>query len=185
MQAKESGLGYRIEWEDTLYLVPTPIVRLNSLNQWHSDTLPGIEWKGGEKFFYLNGVNFPHELWKKIISGMMPFEEILKIEDIDQRTQAMRFGDVDKFLEYTKAEKLDERIKFKPNGERVLYRLYKIPQGEIFTTDAYYLVYDCPSTDKRYMSGVGKCSTIAEAMAWKFEIKEVEWENLQPLLTES
>src|SRR3990167_3319448 len=36
LQALEYGLGYRVEWEDTLYLVPTPLVLIDERNRFHS-----------------------------------------------------------------------------------------------------------------------------------------------------
>ena len=187
IQLKELGLGYMAEDEktNTLYLAPKPIIRLNALFQHHSTNLPGIEWENAEKFYFLNGVHFEEEMWRKVVSGTMPFRDILAIKDIDQRTQAMRFGDVNKFLKHSKAEKLDERLKFTPEGKKVNYALYKIPKGDIFTEDAYYAVYDCPSSDRVYMSGVEKCDTVAEALAWKFQISPEEWSNLKPMITES
>lgn len=94
MSAKEAGLGYRIEWEDTLYLVPTPIVRLNDDTppQFHSDQLPAISWKDGQELYYLDGVNLPKKLWQKIISKEMSFSEIMKIEISDQRTVALKYN---------------------------------------------------------------------------------------------
>ena len=176
MQAKEVGLGYRVEWEDTLYLVPTPLVKINSQNQFHSAEAPAIRWKKASEFFYLNGVNFPKDLWKKVVSGKMPFEDILAIQDIDQRTQAMRYGDINKFFEHTKAIKLDSSSK----GNK----LWKIPQNAgIFTQDAYFLQYSCPSTAKEYMSGidpkVGAKGNADEAQAWKHEYQLQEYLTLQ------
>ena len=185
MQAKEAGLGYWAEWKNVLYLVPDRICRLNALNQYHSVREASIYWKGGAEFYYLNGVNFPKDLWEKVVSSKMPFEEILAIEDIDQRTQAMRFGDVDKFIEHTKAELLDEYKKYTPELKEVNYKLYKISQGEIFKEDAYYMIYDDPSTFKKYMSGVPSCKTVAEAMSWKGDISPSEWLGLKPLISES
>lgn len=191
MKAKEAGLGYRVEWEDTLYLAPTPLVKINALNQFHCETGPAIRWKDSkEEYYYLNAVNFPKEVFKKVTSGTMPFEEILTIEDIDQRTQAMRFGDVLKFIEHTKGKLLDQYIKHTPEGEPINYRLYRIPKGDIFTIDAYYMIYNDPSTQKQYMSGVNPCKTVAEAMSWKLStdthtVTPEEWQNLQPLVTES
>ena len=184
MEAKEVGVGYRVEWEDVLYLAPTPIVRLNSLNQFHNVSLPAIEWET-DKFYYLNGVNFKEELWKKVVSGKMPFEDILKIEDVDQRTQAMRFGDVEKFLEHTKAKKLDEHIKFTPDGTMIHYRLFEIPKEMCSLKTAYYMVYECPSTMKLYMSGVPKAATCAEAMSWKQGVSKETWLAMKPLVHES
>ena len=115
----------------------------------------------------------------------MPFEKILAIEDIDQRTQAMKFGDPKKFLAHTKAKKLDERMKFTPDGKPIQYTLYKISRGAIFTEDAYYVLYDCPSTARVYMSGAMPCKTVGEALAWKFGITVEEWMALEPMKTES
>ncbi len=185
MQAKEAGLGYRVEWEDTLYLVSTPLVKINSLNQFHSDNSPAIRWKEGSEFYYLNGVNFPKDLFDKVISGEMPFQDILAIEDIDQRTQAMRFGNVQEFVKHAGGKLLDSQEKYRPDKGIVNYRLYKIPKGKIFTIDAYYILYDDPSTGKEYMSGVEPCKTVAEGMGWKFGIKPKDWQELIPLVTEA
>ena len=92
MQAKEQGLGYRVEWENTLYLAPTPLVKIDTQNRFHSERTPSIRWKDGKEFYYLNGVNFEHDLWKKVISGMMTFSEILKIENTEQRLIAMKYN---------------------------------------------------------------------------------------------
>ena len=170
MQAKEAGLGYRIEGEDTLYLVPTPIVRLNSLNQYHSDKIPALYWKGGQEFYYLNDVRFEKDLWEEIVKheseGGLSFSKRLAIKDIDQRTQALnpKWCDINKFLVETKAELLDEVNKLDVNAEKVNYKLYKIPKGNIFTEDAYYCYFDCPSTGKKHFEGVEVSKTVAETI---------------------
>ena len=192
LEALEAGAGYRVEYQDTLYIAPTPLIKINSSNLFHSDSGPAIRWKGAEQFFYLNGVNFPEALWSKVVSGKMPFQEILAIEDIDQRTQAMRYGSVDEFMQHVGAKTLDTYQKFRPDGEPVNYTLYEIPQtpASPFTETAYYMRYSCPSTNKDYMSGVPKFSKIADAMAWKFSdqsnvMTPDEWRCLVPLITES
>jgi hypothetical protein len=132
-------------------------------------------------------VLFPENLWQQVVSGKMPFQEILAIVDTDQRTQAMRFGNVQDFIEHSKAKQLDYHEKERLDGTKVRYWLYKFPKGEIFTQDAYYAVYDdlVPGSDKQYMSGVEPCKTVAEAFAWKFSDKDYqltpsEWEALCP-----
>ena len=183
--AKEAGLGYMCDTTDAkiLYLAPNPVLRFNGEN-YHSDSFPAIEW-ATVKEYYLNGVYFPEDLWKKVVSGSIPFADILKIEDIDQRTQAMRYGKVDEFIKHSKGELLDSYVKIAANGKEVSYKLYKIPAGDIFLKDAYYAVYQCPSTDRVYMSGVKPCKTVAEAMSWKHWMKPSEWKSLIPLRTES
>ena len=94
LEALEAGCGYRVEWEDTLYLVPTPIVRLNDDTPptYHSDQLPAIKWKNGVEFYYLDGVNFEKELWEKVVSQKMTFKEIIAIDISDQRTVALKYN---------------------------------------------------------------------------------------------
>jgi len=156
---------------DKIAIVLTkPKVLVNSEWRLHSDKQMAMQWKDGTGEYFLNGVKFLEELWKEVVSGNMPFEKILAIQDIDQRTQAMRYGDVNKFIEHSKGELLNESKR----GNK----LYKIPKGEIFTEDAYYLIYSCPSTGKVYMSGVPKelveQKDADNAMAWKhFMSKEL------------
>ena len=100
----------------------------------------------------------------------MPFADILAIEDIDQRTQAMRFGDVWEFVKHAKGELLDKVGKERRDGTIVEYWLYKFPAGDIFTEEAFFAIYNdlVPESTKVYMSGVPECKTVAEAMSWKF-----------------
>ena len=175
MQAKEAGLGYRVEWEDTLYLVPTPMVKINSRNQFHSDTTPAICWKNASELFYLNDVNFPKDLWTKVVSKKMPFQDILAIKDIDQRTQAMKFGDIREFLVHTKSTLLNEIERF-----RTKYELWKTPkEAGIFTIDAYHIILKDPETGLEYMTGIapeiGAKGNADECMAWKRGVDIKNW----------
>ena len=117
----------------------------------------------------------------------------MKIEDVDQRTQAInpKFCDIDLFIKETKGELLDEVNKFDINANPVNYKLYKFPQGEIFQQDAYYCYFDCPSTGKKHLEGVEVCKTVAEAMSWACSNEELgivvtpeEWKRQIPLLHE-
>ena len=99
---------------------PTKILR-DDQGRLHSENGMAIQYPDGWGLYLLHGVQFPEELYRKVTSGTMPFEEILAIEDIDQRTQAMKFGDPKKFLEHVKAKKLDERIKFSTDGKQINY----------------------------------------------------------------
>ena len=44
MKAKEAGLGYRIEWKDVLYLVPTP--QSKALKLLHDETFVNTKYGG-------------------------------------------------------------------------------------------------------------------------------------------
>ena len=163
------------------------ILQRNANGRLHSTTGMALQYPDGWGIYALNGVRFDEALFKKITSGKMPFQDILAIKDIDQRTQAMRFGDVWEFLKHTKAIELDKIAKERRDGTQVRYWLYKIPAGDIFTKDAYYAIYDdlVPESTKQYMSGVPECKTIAEAMAWKASDDETtitpeQWLKLIP-----
>ena len=140
-------------------------INRNAQGRLHSDTEKAIEYPDGWGLYLLNGVLFPEDLWQKVVSKTMPFEEILAIRDIDQRTQAMRYGDIQKFFEHTKSELLEK-------SEITKNELWRVPQSAgIFTQDAYFLRYWCSSTNREYMSGVdpeiGKKNDSDEAMSWK------------------
>ena len=81
MQAKEAGLGYRVEYEDTLYLVPTPIVKIDEQNRFHSTKEPAIRWKNGAEFYFLRGISFDKEWWSKIVNDELDPETIFAIDN--------------------------------------------------------------------------------------------------------
>ncbi len=56
----------------------------------HSDSNKAIEYPDGYGLYMLHGVKFEQELWQKVVSGKMSFSDILKIENTEQRLQAMR-----------------------------------------------------------------------------------------------
>lgn len=197
MKAKEYGLGYQIEWKNTLYFVPTPLIKIDEQNRLHSEHQSAIKWKGGKEFYYLHGINFSKDLYLKVISREMPMEEILKIKDIDQRTQAMKFAKngLREFYKSQKGKMIDELDKLDIKQRKVHYELWKIPQGKIFNQTVYFTIYDCPSSIERgerreYAKGVPKFSKVEEAMAWGMSddehiITPADWLKLVPLREES
>src|SRR3990167_597700 len=195
LQAKEAGLGYLVDDPNTtiLYIAQNPIVRIEN-NNFHSDTFPSIEfttWSG----YYLNGVSFPQDLWEKVVSKKMPFKDILAIEDVDQRRQAMKYGSWDDFVEYCGAKKIDEYSKMDINANPVHYELWEFPfqkneDKRVFTKTVHFARYDCPSTRDKMVKGVPDVKTVAEAMAWGMSTDEnilspFDWMRLVPLLNES
>lgn len=101
LEAAENGLGYFVEWEDTLYLVPKPQVRIDERNRFHSEIEPAIQWKDGKKFYFLNGVNLEKDLWQKIVNKTIPTAEAIKLENQEHRTLA---------LQYIGGEKLEQDL---------------------------------------------------------------------------
>jgi hypothetical protein len=193
----ERALAYRKVCESVNYIWPnrdfvmvcarpTKISR-NVLGQLHCENGMAIQYPDGWGLYLLNGVRFDETLYKKVIDPSWPFSERMKIVDIDQRTQAInpKFCDIDAFIKEAKGELLDERTKYDIDANPGNYKLYKFPRGPIFTEDAYYCYFDCPSTGKKHLEGVEVAKTVAEAMAWAEDITVQDWENRIPLVHEN
>ncbi|MEK6885215.1 MAG: hypothetical protein AABY22_36625, partial [Nanoarchaeota archaeon] len=166
MQAKEAGLGYRAEFKDTLYLVPTPIVRIDNQNRFHSFTEPAIRWKKGKELYFMHGVNFDYELWNKIVKQNISALEVLKIGNIEQRYVALKVLGPEKLLQDLKAKRIDGKTK---RGNE----LYQI--DEVLETPIKLLKYSCPSTGRVYTKFVPEEFTKAdEAQAWSHNMSIFE-----------
>ena len=164
----------------------------------HNEHGPAVKFRDGYSVYALNGVRFPKKLYLQVISRKMKMEDILKIKDIDQRTQAMKFASsrIRDFYLSQKGKMTDEVFKLDVKGRPVKYQLWKIPQGEVFNREVAFVLYDCPSSIERgekqeYASGVPvEFNSVAEAMAWKMSDNELpmtveEWIGLTPLKDES
>ena len=175
-----------------------PQIRRNDNGRLNSHHLAAVEFNDGFKLYALNGVMFTEELWKKIISREMPMEEVLKIADIDKRTQAMKFAKsgLREFYKSQKGKCIDTYDKLNINAQPVHYELWEIPQGEIFNQTVHFAIYDCPTSlnrgEKReYTKGtpVG-LNTVADSMAWGMSdenntMTAEMWKLLVPLRDES
>jgi hypothetical protein len=156
-----------------------------------------LTYPDGWGIYALHGVRFPHDLYLKVISHEMPMSEILKIEDIDQRVQAMKFAKngIREFYQSEGGQKIDECDKVDKKGRKIHYELWKIPEGRTFNNTVHFMVYDCPSAkergeDREYAKGVPAVKTCAEAMAWGMsgdisQMTPAEWLELIPLQHES
>ena len=163
----------------------------------HNEHGAAYEFRDGWKAFYLNGVKFPQEMYIKVISREMEMKEIMAIEDIDQRTQAMKFAK-NGLREFYKSENgkcIDHYVKLNVDGDPIKYELWELQGNEVFTKKVWFMIYDCPSSVRRgdtreYSKGVPEFKTVAEAMAWGMSddthrITPEHWKQLTPLIHES
>jgi hypothetical protein len=163
----------------------------------HDEHGPAYRYSDGWEGYYLHGVHFSKELYLKVISREMEVKEILKIKDIDQRVQAMKFAKsgLRDFYKSEKGKRIDSLVKLDKKGRPVKYELWKIPAGNTFTKEAYFAIYNCPSAiergeEREYTKGVPPVKTVGEAMAWgmsddNFTLSEESWRKLIPLKHES
>ena len=192
-----AGIYETIQLDGYCFVSLPPISVRKSNNRLHSDHFPAVKFADGYSVYALHGVRFPKELWTKVVSREMPMEEILKIVDIDQRVQAMKYAKngIRDFYKSQNGKCVDSLDKLDIEARHVHYELWEIPKGEIFTQTVFFALYDCPSAQakgevREYAKGVPACKTVAEAMSWGMSsddnvISPENWKLLIPLIHES
>jgi hypothetical protein len=157
MQAKEYGVGYRVEWKDTLYLVPTPLVKIDEENRFHSEDSPAIRWKGGKEFYFWHGVSVKEKLIRHP-------EKLTKKNWMDEKNIEVR-----RCIQ----EKLGERFVTLLKGKTI----NKGKRGELIEIDlkddpdkvAHYVKVKDTSTARQYYLRVPPTITDADtAVSWTF-----------------
>jgi hypothetical protein len=169
MQAKEYGLGYRVEWEDTLYLVPTPLVKIDTQNRFHSEDSPAIRWKGGKEFYYWHGTEVsekliltPQKITKK---GILNEANAEKRRCIYEKIGAERYA---KLLGIKQIDKGKRGVLFQTKTKDKLLGDY-----------LYFVKVVCPSTDRVYFLGTEEKKDADEAVARSFGLHK---ETYNPII---
>ena len=117
-------------------------------------------------------------MWGDIAQQKLSLEEILKLENIEQRMAALKIYGIERLIQDTDANLID-----KSERGNELYRIDKL-----FDTPAYFLKYKDISTDRIYFSGIdsaifdGKLKskiTADRAMAWKFNWRLEQYNKLK------
>ena len=171
LEALEAGLGYRVESEDTLYLVPTPVIRIDEQNRFHSTKEPAIRWKGGAEQYYLRGVRFDQDWWQKIVNDELDPETIFAIDNLEHRRIAYEYMDKTKMKQLKDFKVLDEQVDEKGNQMKIVSFTVKGVDESL----KYYNCF-CPSTGREYFVGTDKDKCI-EAKAASFGLSDVGWVN--------
>lgn len=158
-------------------------VDLENEGRLHSIDSAAIEYSDGWKLFYLWGVNFTEELWSKIVKKELPINEVLTLENMEQRMVALKYYGAEYLLESAKAKKLDEKSYLhKASNKTLRNELYLIDDKNLFSEPEYFLKYTCPSTDRIYVScvdqSVGETKNANECMAWKHHLTLDQYQSL-------
>ena len=166
MQAKEAGLGYRVEWEDTLYLVPTPIVRIDTQNRFHSLTEPAIRWKGGKEFYYISGVNIEKSLFTKIKTKKLTKRDWLNQENVEIRRI------IQEQMGSSFPQKIGCKLIDKPSKEfkkHNLLGLYEVDLPNDPDKIAHYVKVKDHSTNREFYLRTPKdINSADESLSWTF-----------------
>jgi len=146
MKAKECGIGYWAECKDVLYLVPTPLVKIDERNRFHSLSGSAIQWKGGKKLYRIHGVEFDQKLWTKVVEGMKP-QDVFAIKNLEQRRIAYELMDKTS-MKKLKGFKVLDKVDDDGYGNLMEILEFKL---EKFSEPLRYLRCFCPSTKREYL----------------------------------
>jgi len=171
LQAKEAGLGYRVELDEVLYLVPTPLVLIDEENRFHSETKPAIRWKKGKEFYFLRGIELQKEWHTKIVNDELTPEEILAIDNTEHRRIAWEYMDKKK-LEGLNGFEVIDTVEDDGKGYPMRIIQFNHPDAGIIR---YYNCF-CPTTGREYYLGTEE-TTCQKAKAKSFGLEEVEFIN--------
>jgi hypothetical protein len=159
-------------FENFVFVSKLPIkTKLDNNGRLHSITGPAIEWRGYYSNYFIHGVGFDKELWKKVSQRKLTIKQILKLENIEQRYISLQLYGAEKLLEECKAKLID-----KSTRGNYLYEISTlIPNRKV-----KLLKYTCPSTERIYVSFVpDEIMKADKGMAWKFQINEDEYSLLR------
>jgi len=137
----------------------------------HSLTEKSIEYPDGWGLYHINGVRFDENLWKKVVNKELSGQEIMKIQDMEQRMIALKYYGAENLLKDFNTKQIDK-------SERG-NELYGI-NGLIPDREVKLLKYSCPSTERVYVKFVPfEIKGADEANAWCFQITTEEYQYLK------
>ena len=172
------------------WCIYTPLPRKihrDAQNRLHSVDGSAVEWNNKNiKNYFIHGVRFESELWERVVKGTIRVDEIIRIQNQEQKAAILSTISPEKLLREVGAIEMSRHIQPKTTNKNnkpiILYVINHARQ--LFDTSdlVYILVYEDPSTDRKYFSFVPPEAAkdgAATAMAWKFGIsKELYMNNM-------
>jgi hypothetical protein len=142
---------------------PTKILR-DERRRLHSMTEGAVQWANGDANYYIQGVLFPKILGTKVTTRALDPKEVIRIENAEQRAEAIRLYGYDALLERLSPVVLDDKVR---NG--IGYELFRVNLNDDGGLPAHLLKVECPSTGKKYFLRVSpSIRKVANALAWTF-----------------
>ncbi len=167
-----TNVSFIIPYEGIAFVSETPQISWNE-GKLHNIENKAVKYADGYGLYNLYGVNFDEKLFKKVTAKRVQLKTILTIENMEQRMAGLKLVGVEKLFKTKNAKRLD---KSKRGNELYLIK-------GIFSQDAYYLKYTCPSTGRVYASGIdpeiGRKKDADLAMGWKFQLSKEDYLKLE------
>lgn len=170
----KSGIFTMIQLEKYCFVSCMPeYIKRDDRQRLHSNEGSAIRFADGFEMFCLYGIEFKKEVFEKVTGENVSLKDILSLDDIDQRTAALKNYGIDKIIKSENCQLLDE--------SRRGNKLYLI--SNVFERPVYYLGFTCPSTGKEYLEGVpeevGKKEDADYAQATALGLTVEEYNNLE------
>jgi hypothetical protein len=144
-------------------------IKRNDNNNLHSLEGPAIEWKDGYCQYWIDDVYFDKELFDKITKKEISAQEVVRLENIEQRYIALKTIGAEKILKELDAELIHK------TDRNELYGL----DGIIKDKTIKMLKYKCPSTGREYVKFVPyEMKNADEAQGWSFRLEFKEYQKL-------
>lgn len=157
-----SGVYHVFFWDDCVFALTDPKIRLDEFRQLHSSTYPAIEWPQGPKSYYIYGREMPEWIFTDYGTERL-YRRFLAEENEDIRSGIItlikeREGDRG-LLDFLKAELVDKKEIIHFSGYKEILRLFKTKEKfdylqnrhGIFNQPYCWSEFTCPSTAATYL----------------------------------
>jgi hypothetical protein len=96
-------------FENAVFICKLPIkVLKDDKSKLHSVTQAAVQWRDGLDNYFIHGVGFERELWKKVVKRELTPQELLQIKNIDQRFAALNHYGFENVLEQLNSKLIDK-----------------------------------------------------------------------------
>lgn len=157
-----SGAYHLFFWKDCVFAMTAPMIRQDENRQLHSSVYPAIEWPQGPKVYYVHGREMPDWIFTEYGTEKL-YHRFLTEKNEDIRSgiiTIIKERDGDKgFLDFLKAELVDEKEIVHFSGYKEVLRLYKTKEKYNYLQDRHgksgqpycWSEFTCPSTGSTYL----------------------------------
>ncbi|MBI5698534.1 MAG: hypothetical protein HZC29_08685, partial [Thaumarchaeota archaeon] len=165
---------YNVIWlENFVIITRTPKVVRTQNKRMHSLDKPSFEWKNDTCYYHIDGVFFRKEMWEKITKQQITAEEVVKIENQDQRMVALKYYGTERLLKDFDAKLIDESKR----GNK-LYEVSNLIPNEKVKLLVYSFVTKTGET-KTYTDFIlEKFKQADNGMAWKHNMTAPQYSLL-------
>ncbi|MDE1834920.1 MAG: hypothetical protein KGH64_06305, partial [Candidatus Micrarchaeota archaeon] len=175
----KAGIWTSTFFENMVFVctLPTKIIK-NERGRLHSLKEPAVQWKNGEEYFFINGVNFKKELWLRVSNKEITAKEAIQLENAEQRRAVIEIIGSEIILREMNA-KLIEKVQIKIKDKQRSYELYEVEGlNDDERNPARYVKVPDFSTDRDYFLRVPyqeATRSCKGAVAWTFGIEEKDY----------